>query len=273
MGGWMGQCADLLDPLYERLKSFVLESKVVGTDDTPGESSGPKPAASAQGPRVAVCRRSRSSDGGLRLHGDARAGGAGEVFGRLSWAIYRPTPTWLTTVCSTNRNAVWSRWAAGRMRAVIFTTHWRAIARTWAQCCYLSASSRRWRSLPVKRDCAAKICGWRGNTAPSPAGAIARVLGGDSIGAAAQERGGQAVAYILHNWTALTRYARMAIYPSTTTPPSGRSVLGGRPQQLDVFRQRQRWEDRGGAPQLCHFLRAGEGRPIRLVSRRALTYR
>jgi transposase len=34
MGGWMGQCADLLDPLYERLKSFVLESKVVGTDDT-----------------------------------------------------------------------------------------------------------------------------------------------------------------------------------------------------------------------------------------------
>jgi transposase len=34
MCGWMGQCADLLDPLYQRLKSFVLESKVVGTDDT-----------------------------------------------------------------------------------------------------------------------------------------------------------------------------------------------------------------------------------------------
>jgi transposase len=33
--GWMGQCAGLLDPLYERLKKFVLESKVVGTDDTP----------------------------------------------------------------------------------------------------------------------------------------------------------------------------------------------------------------------------------------------
>jgi transposase len=32
---WMGQCADLLHPLYERMKSFVLESKVVGTDDTP----------------------------------------------------------------------------------------------------------------------------------------------------------------------------------------------------------------------------------------------
>src|SRR5712691_5775140 len=34
MCGWMGQCADLLDPLYQRLKSFVLASKVVGTDDT-----------------------------------------------------------------------------------------------------------------------------------------------------------------------------------------------------------------------------------------------
>jgi transposase len=35
MCGWMGQCADLLDPLYLRLKDFVLSSKVVGTDDTP----------------------------------------------------------------------------------------------------------------------------------------------------------------------------------------------------------------------------------------------
>jgi transposase len=35
MCGWMRQCADLLDPLYSRLKDFVLSSKVVGTDDTP----------------------------------------------------------------------------------------------------------------------------------------------------------------------------------------------------------------------------------------------
>ena len=33
--GWMAQCAGLLQPLYERLKRHVLESKVVGTDDTP----------------------------------------------------------------------------------------------------------------------------------------------------------------------------------------------------------------------------------------------
>jgi transposase len=35
MCGWMAQCAALLEPLYERLKKFVLASKVVGTDDTP----------------------------------------------------------------------------------------------------------------------------------------------------------------------------------------------------------------------------------------------
>jgi transposase len=33
--GWMGQCAGLLDPLYERAKRLVLASKVVQTDDTP----------------------------------------------------------------------------------------------------------------------------------------------------------------------------------------------------------------------------------------------
>ena len=33
--GWVAQCATLLEPLYERLKRFVLASKVVGTDDTP----------------------------------------------------------------------------------------------------------------------------------------------------------------------------------------------------------------------------------------------
>jgi transposase len=33
--GWLRQSAELLEPLYERLKAFVLASKVVGTDDTP----------------------------------------------------------------------------------------------------------------------------------------------------------------------------------------------------------------------------------------------
>jgi transposase len=35
MCGWMAQSAALIEPLYGRLKKFVLASKVVGTDDTP----------------------------------------------------------------------------------------------------------------------------------------------------------------------------------------------------------------------------------------------
>jgi len=35
MCGWMGQTADLLEPLYERLRTAALASKVVQTDDTP----------------------------------------------------------------------------------------------------------------------------------------------------------------------------------------------------------------------------------------------
>ena len=34
MGGWMAQCAQLLDPLYRALKKELLASKVIGTDDT-----------------------------------------------------------------------------------------------------------------------------------------------------------------------------------------------------------------------------------------------
>jgi transposase len=35
MCGWMAQSAALMQPLYQRLKKFALASKVVGTDDTP----------------------------------------------------------------------------------------------------------------------------------------------------------------------------------------------------------------------------------------------
>jgi transposase len=34
MGGWLAQCAHLLDPLYGSLKEILFESKVIGTDDT-----------------------------------------------------------------------------------------------------------------------------------------------------------------------------------------------------------------------------------------------
>jgi transposase len=34
MGGWLAQCGDLLKPLYGSMKEVLLQSKVIGTDDT-----------------------------------------------------------------------------------------------------------------------------------------------------------------------------------------------------------------------------------------------
>src|SRR5207245_7182266 len=34
MGGWMAQCADLLNPLYRSHKAVLFQSKVIGTDET-----------------------------------------------------------------------------------------------------------------------------------------------------------------------------------------------------------------------------------------------
>src|ERR1051325_9382891 len=34
MGGWLAQCAKLLDPLYQAMKKELFGSKVIGTDDT-----------------------------------------------------------------------------------------------------------------------------------------------------------------------------------------------------------------------------------------------
>ena len=34
MGGWVAQCAELLDPVYQLMKKELLSSKVIGADDT-----------------------------------------------------------------------------------------------------------------------------------------------------------------------------------------------------------------------------------------------
>ena len=60
MCGWMRQSAELLDPLYVRLKQFVLSSKVVGTDDTPVKVLDRNlKRATRKGPILAVYRRSQ----------------------------------------------------------------------------------------------------------------------------------------------------------------------------------------------------------------------
>jgi len=73
MCGWLRQSAELLAPLYGRLKEFVLSSKVVGTDDTPGKVLDRE-----------LSRRSGSPGGHLRLHADARTSRARKILSELS---------------------------------------------------------------------------------------------------------------------------------------------------------------------------------------------
>src|SRR5437868_14584691 len=64
MCGWMAQCAQLLDPLYARLKRCVLASKVVHGRYA-SEGVGPAIGASAERAHLAVCGRPPSSHGSL----------------------------------------------------------------------------------------------------------------------------------------------------------------------------------------------------------------
>ena len=40
MCDWMGACAELVSPVWERMKRVMLTSKAVQTDDTPGKNTG-----------------------------------------------------------------------------------------------------------------------------------------------------------------------------------------------------------------------------------------
>jgi Transposase IS66 family len=82
---------------------------------------------------------------------------------------------------------------------------------------------------------------------------------------------GQAVAYTLKNWTALTRYRDdpdLAI-DNNHTERALRCFAVGRANST-FFAQRSRRQNRSGAVQFRHFLRASENRSVRVVPRRAL---
>ena len=85
---------------------------------------------------------------------------------------------------------------------------------------------------------------------------------------------GQAVAYALKNWTALTHYLQdgdLSI-DNNHTERSLRGIAVGR-QQLDLRRKRSRRQDDGGAAELRCIVRIGEGGPVRLVPGRAHAHR
>jgi transposase len=86
MGGWVEQCADLLNPLDRSMKEVLFQSKVIGTDDT-GVKVLDKKLPFARTGRIWVLRRQRLSIDPVRLHTDTGAGWAGTVSGGLSWIL------------------------------------------------------------------------------------------------------------------------------------------------------------------------------------------
>jgi len=80
MGGWMTECAQLLDPLYQLMKKELLRSKVIGTDDTSVKVLDRKLPFARIG-RIWPRRRCSSSGDRVRLHSHAIARGSAEVSG------------------------------------------------------------------------------------------------------------------------------------------------------------------------------------------------
>ena len=225
MCGWMRQSAELLDPLYVRLKQFVLSSKVVGTDDTP----------------VKVLDRS--------LKRATRKGRFWPYLGDRNHgaAVFDYTPTreragpeqFLQTYrgyLQADAYVAYDSFFTNPERGMVEVACWAHTRRHFHQA--LDTDSARMGAVLAyiahfiqveKRARRSGIVGEElrlvaGAGFQAGAGEIARVSGEDSRRGVAEERSRPSGRYALKNWTALTRYWKMAICPSTITTPSGACV-------------------------------------------------
>jgi transposase len=205
MGGWMRQSADLLSPLYERLKTFVLSSKVTGTDDTPVrvlDKSLPGPAERDGFGRM-------SETGIIREWSSITLRCASALDPRDFWpsimAIFRPMPMWRTTAFSPIQSADWWRWPVGRIRAGISTRRWTTIQRAWGRCWRTLRSCMRRRTQRGKPALWATIyvcCDSRGRVLTELHQYLLKIR--EEV--LPKSPAGQAVSYALKNWQALLRY-------------------------------------------------------------------
>ena len=83
MGGWMAQCAELLDPLYQLMKKELFELQGDRHRRYQREGAGPEASVRPDRADLAVCRRCSSSGDRVRLHAHAIARRSGEVSGRI----------------------------------------------------------------------------------------------------------------------------------------------------------------------------------------------
>jgi transposase len=103
MCGWMAQGADLLAVLWERMKTFVLDSKVVGTDDTPVKVLDRNLPHTRKG-RIWPYVGDRNHPAVVYDYTPTRERAGPEKFLEKYVDIYKPMRMWHTTAFSSTRN-------------------------------------------------------------------------------------------------------------------------------------------------------------------------
>ena len=206
MGGWMRQSAELLDPLYVRLKQFVLSSKVVGTDDTPVKVLDRKLTRATRKGRFWPYIGDREHPAVVFDYTPTRERAGPEQFletyrGYLQADAYVAYDSFFT---DPERGLVEvACWAHTRRH---FHRRWIPIRRAWARCWPTSRIYIRWRNMRGGRDCGRGLAPVARACVQAGAGETARVSGEDSRRSVAQERSRPSGGLRVKNWTALTRY-------------------------------------------------------------------
>jgi transposase len=206
MCGWMRQSAELLDPLYARLKRFVLDSKVVGTDDTPVKVLDRGLPVTRKGriwpyvgdrdhPAVVYdYTPTRERAGPERFLKDYRGYLQADAYVAYDSFFIDPARGLVEVGCwaHSRRHAYQARDTdPARMGAALAYIAQLYAVEKRARCCGVGGEQlkllREQASLPVLKQMHAYLLNIRSELLP-------------------KSEAGQAVAYMLKNWTALTRY-------------------------------------------------------------------
>ena len=199
--------AQLLDPLYVRLKQFVLSSKVVGTDDTPVKVLDRKLTRATRRGRFWPYIGDREHPAAVFDYTPTRERAGPESFWKRIADICRPMPMWLTNSCFTNPErglvevACWAHTRRHFHKALDTDS-----ARMGAVLAYIAhlykVEKRARRSGIVGEDLRLLR-----QTSSQPAlEKLHQYLEKIREEVLPKSEAGQAVAYALKNWVALTRY-------------------------------------------------------------------
>ena len=276
MCGWMRQSAELLDPLYARLKQFVLSSKVVGTDDTPVKVLDRNLKRTTRKGRFWPYIGDRDHPAAVFDYTPTRERAGPEKFlktyrGYLQADAYVAYDSFFTDP----ERGLGGGGLLGAHAASLPSTRWIPTRRAWARCWPTSRIYIRWRNARGGGASWARICACCASMRPSRCWrnctSICRRF---AMKLLPKSEAGQAVAYALKNWVALTRYledGELSI-DNNHTERSLRGIAVGRHNWTFVGSDRG-GQDHGSAAKLRGVVRTGKGGSVRLVPGRAYAHR